>query len=256
VDHAAPAAAAGDARAQFLLAEALGACNISVALTRRLYPDSTMSPEEIFEVSYWKNASRSIPSHYVELSRRKFMKCAKFFGGDPPVLSELQIGSDAYSREYWINLALENNDPVATMQEAYVLTGHLDSLDDGARAAAIDRIREALRVAADSADPEAVLRIGVLTALAGASDPMEGPAWVLAACELGYDCTYANPAVGLGCVELGMCTGAESIVTPQGWGSGWFGTAYARSQDIVYAIEHGNGTRAVDELLEKLELEP
>jgi hypothetical protein len=89
-------------------------------------------------------------------------------------------------------------------------------------------------------------------AFAGASDPTEGPAWTLAACELGYDCTYANPALGHDCVELGMCTGAESIVTQQGLGSPCFGTAYARSQDTVYAIEHGTAIASLTSCLKSL----
>ena len=156
VSDAADDAAAGDARAQFLIAEALGECHTSVALNRRLYPDPTMTPEQMFDVSFWKNASPSTPSHYVEFSRRSFMKCAKFFEGDPPALSDLQIGSEALSREYWLTLALENDDPVAKMQEAYMLVSDLDAIEEGSRPAAIARIREGLAVAAASADPSGV----------------------------------------------------------------------------------------------------
>jgi len=104
VSNAAPEAAAGDARAQFLVAEVLGECHNKVSLYEKRYPDQTTSPAAIFEEVFWENADPSLPSPYVELSRRDFMKCAEFFAGDPPVLDDLQIGLEAHTRDYWMAL--------------------------------------------------------------------------------------------------------------------------------------------------------
>jgi hypothetical protein len=255
VEAAAAAAHAGDGRAQFLLAEALGECKGVVARQGKRYNDG-MSPAEIFEETFWKVASRSVPTAYVEFSRRQFMKCARFFEGNPPALDNLGVGSQAHTRDYWLALALENEDPVASMQDAYLLAAKLDSVPVDSKQETLERIKREVSLAVESRDPEAMYRLAGFIALVGSEDAVELPAWAFAACESGYDCTYANPAIGKGCISLGLCSGGESITLNMQQDLGLlYGKAYARSQEIVYALEAGQARAVAEALLAKLKLE-
>ena len=59
-------------------------------------------------------------------------------------------------------------------------------------------------------DPEVYVTLGyALRRLGG--DRREAAAWLLVACDVGYDCRLSNPRFGLGCVEHGHCRGDETI---------------------------------------------
>ena len=252
IESAAPEAAEGDARAQFLIAEALGECKLKVDRYAERYADSTLTPAEIFEDVMRSSPNASLPAPYIELSRREFMKCAEFFNGDPPILEA--IHANANTRDYWLALALENGDPVAVMQDIYLLAARLDSIPADSATEIRKQIEAGISLAIESRDPEALFRLGALVTYIGSTDDAEGPAWTLAACESGYDCSYANPAVGHDCAALGLCAGGESITLNMQQDLGpIYGRAYARSQEILYALEQGEASNVANSLLAKLD---
>ena len=254
VESAASAASEGDARAQFLVAEALGECELKVGRYEQRYADSTLTPAEIFEDVISKSPNATLPAPYIELSRREFMRCAEFFYGDPPVLEA--IHTNANTRDYWLALALENGDAVAVMQDIYLLAARLDSIPADSGTESRERIKAGISLAIESRDPEALFRLGALVSYIGSTDPAEGPAWTLAACQSGYDCSYGNPVVGHDCAALGLCSGGESITLNMQQDLGpIYGRAYARSQEILYALERGEGNSVANMLTAKLNLD-
>jgi hypothetical protein len=254
VDKAVTAAADGNTRAQFLVGEALTECRNTVLISRK-FADEGMTAAEIFEKTFWRNASKSLSAAFVEYSRREFMKCAKFFDGDPPALETSTLGSEAGAPDYWRNLALANGDPLAVMQQVTLQAGRLGSEKTSDNADAIRQIEEGVRLVVASADPEALLRLSGLVGYLGSKDPIEGPAWALAACSSGLDCSSSNPAFGHDCAALGLCNGGESVESnlQQSLG-GRYGEAYARSQDIAYQLAHGDPASVAQTLLAELNL--
>jgi hypothetical protein len=254
IESAAAEAAEGDARAQFLIAEALGECKLKVRLYEQLYPDSTLTPAEIFQDVMSQSPNASLPAPYIELGRREFMRCAEFFNGDPPILEA--IDANANTRDYWLALALDNGDAIAVMQDIYLLAARLDSMPADSATESRKQIQAGISLAIESRDPEALFRLGVLVTYIGSTDAAEGPAWALAACERGYDCSYANPAVGHDCAALGLCSGGESISLNMQQDLGpLYGRAYARSQEILYALEQGATSSVTNSLLARLDLD-
>lgn len=185
-------------------------------LYRRLYPDPTLTADELIDAATANPINRSVPGQVLERGRREFMKCAGFFSGHPSVLSELGLGPDATTQDYWMSRALEGNDPLAHLHRTSSDLSRLRHLSEESRAAVVQSIRERLSIAAASADPEAWYRIGSLLAYAGSSVRSEWPAWVLAACEMGYDCRYSNPDIGNGCIEVGSCAASDALVLQMG----------------------------------------
>lgn len=243
-------AASGDHRAQYVLARTLGHCNAEVGMYRRLYPDPSWTPEQIIEAAHANSINRRVPVDVLERGRQKFMKCAAFFAGQPPALS--QLGPEATTQDYWMRRALEGNDPLAHLDEVSSDISRLPHLNEESKPAVLASIRNGLSAAAASADPEAWFRIGNLLSRAGSAVRSEWPAWVLAACEAGYDCTYSNPNIGNGCIEAGNCASADTIVLQmQRELGGVFGESYARSQEILYAFEQGDGDRVINEMLDR-----
>jgi hypothetical protein len=255
-NEAVAAAVNGDARAQYALSRALGECNTQVELYRRIYSDPTLGPEQIIEMATASKANRSSVSVQVlERGRQDFMKCARFFSGPPRALSELQLGLEAESKDYWRSQALENNDPLAHLEQTSSSMSRLKYIDEDTAPKALESIRAGLTIAAASADPEAWFQIGNLVAYAGSSVSAESAAWVLAACESGYDCSYSNPLIGNGCISAGNCAAADTLVLQMQRELGTtFGEAYARSQEILFAFETGDSERVVGELLDRIDL--
>lgn len=248
---AAALAVSGDHRAQYVLARTLGHCNAEVGLYRRLYPDPALTAEQIIAAALAQPINRAVPVPLLERGRREFMRCAAFFAGHPPVL--VQLGTDATTQEYWLRRALEGNDPLAHLDQVSADISRLPSLDEQSQPGVLDSIRERLSLAAASADPETWFRIGRLLARTGSSVRSEWPAWILAACEAGYDCTYSNPDVGNGCIEAGNCAAGDTLVLQmQRELRGYFGESYARSQEIRYAFQHGDGERVINEMLDRI----
>jgi hypothetical protein len=254
VDAVTPAAAAGDARAQFLLAEALGECKTAVAGYQRRYPGKT--PTQIVDEGLWKTATPGLAAVYVAYLERDFMKCAQFFAGDPPALDALQVGPQAHTRDYWLGMALANDDPIALIQDAYQGAAELDGASAESKPAILDRIEKGVTLAVESADPEALIRLSALVGFVGSTEPTEGPAWTIVACESGYDCSYMNPAIGKGCATLGLCSGGESLTGNMQQDLGpMYGRAYARGQEILEALRRGEGNSVAESVIEKLDLE-
>ena len=60
-------------------------------------------------------------------------------------------------------------------------------------------------------------------------------AWLVAACELGYDCSQPFPAIVESCAESGVCAGVQAVSdliqqVPD------FARSYTAGQDIAYKI--------------------
>ena len=141
------------------------------------------------------------------------------------------------------------------MDQASLDLSRLNHLDDADRPEVIESIRQDLTLAATSADPEAWFQVGKALAYAGSTVVGEWAAWEIAACESGYDCSYSNPEIGNGCIAAGTCAAADTLILQmQRELGGSFGASYARSQEILFAFENGDGDRIVEELLDRIDL--
>ena len=105
-------------------------------------------------------------------------------------------------------------------------------------------ILDDVRVAVATKDPEAIATLANVFFQPNVSrDPQRGFAWLIAACELGYDCSMTNPALGSGsaCAQSGTCDGTTLIDGfRRGASAAEFAKTYAAAQDIAYNVRQGN----------------
>jgi hypothetical protein len=105
-------------------------------------------------------------------------------------------------------------------------------------------VQDNLRAAVESGDPEALFQAGrLLTHPYLVTDPMPGYAVALAACDLGRDCTAANPQSEFyACAQQGLCPGREDFPTilQRDMSTEQYAKLYARSQQIVLDMRAGN----------------
>ncbi len=236
--EAAEAALAGDTKAQYYLSQALTACHVAVGLTAP-YKEGTL--EAAIEASLAELPGLS------EIGRRKIrsrvMRCEGFFDAD--ALAELPLPEQARSHEFWLDRAAAANEPLALMDQAIDSAVRLGATDDADTKSDLRAgILDAVRVAVESREAAALAKIGTLYSMRGlARKPSaQGPAWMMAACTLGYDCTMRNPDIlGRGCETSGLCGGATLMdIYQRDLGDTTFASAYAASQDIVYKVEQGD----------------
>jgi hypothetical protein len=116
--------------------------------------------------------------------------------GTPPAADcEGYVGTRTAAQ--WHAQALAGHDPLALFTDAVVGFLTTDAPDKQAR------LDAALADAAASGDPEVQVALGwALMNPDVHPDPVDGLAWLLAACG---DCTTDDPAIGLGCAAVGAC---------------------------------------------------
>jgi hypothetical protein len=93
-----------------------------------------------------------------------------------------------------------------------------------------------------SKDPEAIATLSnVFLQPAIRHDALQSSAWLLAACELGYDCSQTNPSLRHACVQSGTCDGTTFVdQTRDSMNAAEFAKVYAAAQDIAYNVRVGN----------------
>jgi hypothetical protein len=167
------------------------------------------------------------------------MRCEGFFEGNP--LADFSLSEAAQSHPYWKDQAIASGDPLAVMDRAF--EGAQDSLPGDAetrRAALLSDVR----VAVEAKDPAAIAKVGWLYTLqnVGRDQSFQGPAWLIAACDLGYDCSMRNPELGQACADVGTCNAGLTLADTmqRDLGATRFGAIYAASQYIVYKVNTGD----------------
>lgn len=231
------AALLGDARAEYLLGQVLLRCEVYKRM---------LAPYTVGTVSERIEAHVAASSGTLERSRMAFrrgaQRCDGIFSDDP--FAEYDLPEEARDFRYWSKRAVESGDPLAVMERAGRLAVGRNGTDDAEQAQAF---REALlgdvRIAVSSGDPAALFTVGGLFSHPSVvADPKQGAAWLVAACEMGYDCSNANPSWASGCIEDGTCAAGETRLTEmqRDFGAAKYAEIYAKAQDIQYKIRAGD----------------
>jgi hypothetical protein len=171
----------------------------------------------------------------------KIQRCEGFRSAHP--VDGLELPEEAKLSKYWRELAIAAGDGRAVASRA-VISAATASADVDAATKANERARlmDDLRVAVASKDPEAIATLANVFFQPNVSpDPQTGIAWLVAACELGYDCSQTNPSLRHACVENNTCDGTTlPDYFQRSATAAEFAEAYAAGQDIAYNVRAGN----------------
>lgn len=206
----------GDGRAQWFLAMALLKCRAEVSA-----------------------APYKLPGPWPRIDPR----CARFENGHP--LDGFALPEEAKEYQYWRNAAYASADAAALVARAATAAVNVNAMTGAKRAQAMEQIMSDFRVALASKEPEVLLQIGgVFMSPTVASDLSRAFAWLLAACELGYDCgTRSFPGLDADCRLSGRCTHVTTITEFMTSGSyPGFARAYAAGLDIAHKVREGDWT--------------
>jgi hypothetical protein len=196
-------------------------------------------PEQKFndDMSHYAYA----PPELIEKKRTQFQRCAGFYKSNDPngndVFADLPKQDGGYqSVKFWMDLAYQDNDPIAQTVHAAVAVSSMSPSPDQIQVAQAD-----LNKAIASGDPEAIFQAGMVITNGHYVDRIEGFALSLAACDLGYDCTAANNAAELPfgeCVTMGTCPAGSTFSdwVTKNLGAEGYTQAYVRAQQIKYAF--------------------
>jgi len=232
VARSASKALGGDGKAAYQIAAALGKC-----LPIKAVYGSEPDPQAAFSKEW---ANRVVPEWVVNRARAALADCTGFLNGD--AFSGLPDRPGGYqSIKFWNDLAYQEKNPVAMVAHAAataqtVLINARGNEDQSG----IDSMQTDINAAALSGDPEALYRIGQLLADGRIGvDALEGPAVMIAACNLGYDCSSSNERVFGACVAAGTCQQGETYedVIGNGIGANRYAQAYEKAQELQTAIE-------------------
>ena len=240
VVNSARKALAGDGKAALQIAEALVKC-LPIKIQYRDKPD----PQAAFESEL---ADQKSPQWVIDRMRTTFLACRDFIHGN--AFAGLPDRPGGYeSIRFWNELAYQENNPVALTQHAAAQPGLITGTADSSsiQAAQADINKSAL-----TGDPDALFRIGLLLADSRVGkDPLDGFAAMIAACNLGYDCTTNNE------FAFGACAAADAC--PQGEiytdkirntvGDANYAKAYGRAQQLQDALARGD-TSAVQQFVQ------
>lgn len=217
----------GDGRAALYVSKILGPCLVMA----RLYGNKA-DPELAFNQ---ETASQPYPQ-LVDEKRKELRACRGFFKGD--AFANLPPRMGGYnSPSYWRELAYQYDDPVAqTLHAASAIGSPLSPKPGGMEVAQSD-----INKAITSGDPEALFRAGFIISNGLSVDPIQGYAFSIAACDLGYDCSASNSdnVFFSHCVTLGTCQAGSmfSDVVTKAVGDQGYARAYERAKEIENALE-------------------
>jgi hypothetical protein len=188
----------GDGKAALAVASALEKC----LPIKYQYRDSA-DPKAAFESEV---GSRNLPQWIIDRMRAKFDACDGFIKGDP--FASLPRRPNGYeSTRYWADLAYRENDPVALTQHAAAQKGLVTGVADSS---SIESAQADINKSAVTGDPEALFRIGSLIADARVGqNTLNGFATMIAACNMGYDCTTKNEFAFGACAAANACPPGE-----------------------------------------------
>jgi hypothetical protein len=229
VKAALPAAKAGDGRAAYEIARMLRGC---------AYEMSSADPEAQLQQDLAKWSAKA-PQSAREDMERGARSCIEFAKG---LAKENPFGDLPVTPEYWMAQAYAAGEPLAQVEKAAHAVADIAAdpqMPEGTRAEKVKIVLENLRAAVESGDPEALYRTGMLFTGLLVRDTVPGYAVALAACDLGYDCSTANPeSLEHECAQDGRCPPGQDFPTllQQGMGPEQYAELYARSQQVVLAV--------------------
>lgn len=230
----------GDGKAALHIAEVLVKC-LPIKIQYRDKPD----PQAALESEL---AGQKSPEWIKDRMRTTFLACRDFIHGNP--FAGLPDRPGGYeSIRFWNDLAYRENSPVALTQHAAAQPGLITGTADSSN---IQAAQSDINKSAATGDPEALFRIGLLLSDGRVGqDPLDGFAAMIAACNLGYDCTTNNE------FAFGACAAADAC--PQGAiytdkirnaiGEANYAKAYARAQQLQDALARGD-TSAVQQFVQ------
>jgi hypothetical protein len=240
VANSAKKALDGDGKAALDIANTLEKC-VAIKYQYRDKPD----PQAAFESEM---ADQKSPQWVIDRMRTRFLACRGFIHGNP--FAGLPDRPGGYeSMRFWNDLAYQENNPVALTQHAAARPGLITGTADGSN---IQAAQSDINKSAATGDPEALFRIGLLLSDGRVGpDPIDAFAAMIAACNLGYDCTTNNE------FAFGACAAADAC--PQGEiytdkirntiGDANYAKAYGRAQQLQDALSRGD-TSAVQQFVQ------
>jgi hypothetical protein len=235
VSAAAPKALAGDAAAAYYVAQAVGKC-----FGRERDAWNAPDPEAAL-LAKWS----AIPGqpYIVESDRKVMHACLRYVREDAFVALPARQGG-YNSRDYWMKLAYDGGEPLAEIDHAArQIPGVAATATE--RDALRDVAQDDVERAVSSAGPEAIFRLGdVFNSPSVANTANQSSVFRLAACELGFDCSSANPALDmyLGCTTIGTCAPGYTIQDwiRDGLGAEQYAVVYAQAQQLADAVRSGD----------------
>jgi hypothetical protein len=219
-----PAAKAGDGRAAYYIAQILRSC----------YGEMQKSEVQLQqELTQWRP---DLPQWTRDTYERDARRC---FG----LAKENPFGDMPETYDYWFAQAYAAGDPLAQEDKAADTVADIVAdprMTEAVRAEKVKIVQDNLRAVVESGDLDGLYHAGLLMASMHVStDTMRGYSVALAACDLGYDCTAANPeSLDHTCAQSGACPPGKSLSTElqQAMGPEQYAKLYARSQQVVEAV--------------------
>jgi hypothetical protein len=240
--NAADSAYAGDGRAAFYVGKALLSCALVMKLYSGVGDPQTKFATDLMTLQY-------APQWVRDQRTDEFHRCFRLVHADP--FDHLPARADGYPSRYWFDQAVADQDPVAEVTRATDEISRAGAQNSGElNAETIDRVQDGIVAAVKSKDPDAIFRVGMLLSNASfSSDPMNGAALALAACDLGYDCSAQNSEnVFSTCRTSGACPADANFADylQQSLGPEKYAEAFARAQEFKEALARNDdpGIRA------------
>jgi len=235
VRDALPAAVSGDGRAAWYIKEALSSC----ALVMRMYRGSA-DPQA--KLQQQLESIPNAPQWARDDLAKKTHRCLGLAQQDDPFVS-LPERRGGHPSAYWNEQALANGDPLAqerTAVDALAAISVTQSMSETEKTKQLDVAETNLRAAVQSGDPDALYYAGTLLADARySSNPSNGIAVALAACDLGHDCSAGNPDNAFSNCKLSGACPADADYTyfmQQSLGPDKYAQIYSHAQEIEQSI--------------------
>jgi hypothetical protein len=231
------AALLGDARAEFVLGRVLLRCEI---VKRTLAPYTVGTLQERVEQYLLDQPSLAVlgGSEF----RKRALRCERMI--DDEALSEAGLAGGQRDFAYWRKRAVDSGDPLAAIEHASrLVASRSESRSADAEQLYRERLLKDVHTAVASKDVAALFAVGAMFSHPSVvADPDDGYAWQIAACNAGYDCSNANPEIGLGCVAASSCvddlTWQDKM--QRDFGPAKYAALYAVALDIQYKVTTGD----------------
>lgn len=199
ITEAMSSAMRGDGRASYYIARALIDC---APYVNRYRGDA--NPSAAFAADQMSRIKD--PQWYRDVVSKRFQQCQHLIHDHP--FGELPRRKGGYGFSFWYKQAVADGDPVAVMDQAASTLASLYSQSPSTQTDAQQHAAQVdIRRAVESGDPHAIFLAGMILANSRYSEqPLEGVAIALAACDMGYDCSAANPNNPFSlCSKTGAC---------------------------------------------------
>lgn len=233
----------GDSRAQYRIWEALRFCHSELGVLKALGGgDVHKALQERLDNPY-------MPLSAKEQEAIRFKRCEGFLTGD--AFASLPSREGGYPKEYWLNRATQSGDALAQIQAVSVDLSEMKAPD--ASKSKLETSMETYEARAlSSNDPAALMMLG--TVLANPSPLQDSDAAFalqVAACDMGFDCSFSNPEFGFCLPGQDDCykTGTFEEMVQQGYGAAGYAKLYAEAQDIEDLLQRGQSDMVVQKYL-------